>query len=139
MKCVFCVKIALLQPPGSSTVCFSQVRHPPRCSRNNADSPIRKLSHKHKYISPAMICQPYFPRLGAVKTNGEGGIRTRGTSIHQYDGLANRCLQPLGHLSEQSSDNLHFVSSYCKKISGNLQRAKGKIVEFLAVLKREPV
>jgi hypothetical protein len=31
------------------------------------------------------------------------------------------------------------VSSYCKKISGNLQRAKGKIVEFLAVLKREPV
>ena len=32
--------------------------------------------------------------------NGEGGIRTRGTSIHSYDGLANRCLQPLGHLSK---------------------------------------
>ena len=34
------------------------------------------------------------------KRNGEGGIRTRGTSIHPYDGLANRCLQPLGHLSK---------------------------------------
>jgi len=31
--------------------------------------------------------------------NGEGEIRTRGTSVHRYDGLANRCLQPLGHLS----------------------------------------
>ena len=29
----------------------------------------------------------------------QGGIRTRGTSINSYDGLANRCLQPLGHLS----------------------------------------
>jgi len=32
--------------------------------------------------------------------NGEGEIRTRGTSVHRYDGLANRCLQPLGHLSK---------------------------------------
>mgnify|MGYP007078651068 CR=1 FL=1 len=30
---------------------------------------------------------------------GEGGIRTRGTSLNSYDGLANRCLKPLGHLS----------------------------------------
>ncbi len=32
--------------------------------------------------------------------NGEGGIRTRGRGVHPYDGLANRCLKPLGHLSE---------------------------------------
>ena len=32
--------------------------------------------------------------------NGEGGIRTRGTSLYRYDGLANRCLKPLGHLSK---------------------------------------
>ena len=32
--------------------------------------------------------------------NGEGGIRTRGTSLNSYDGLANRYLQPLGHLSK---------------------------------------
>ena len=31
--------------------------------------------------------------------NGEGGIRTRGRGLYPYDGLANRCLQPLGHLS----------------------------------------
>ena len=34
------------------------------------------------------------------KINGEGGIRTRGTGVYPYDGLANRCLKPLGHLSE---------------------------------------
>ena len=31
--------------------------------------------------------------------NGEGGIRTLDTGNPPYDGLANRCLQPLGHLS----------------------------------------
>jgi integrase len=31
--------------------------------------------------------------------NGEGGIRTRGAGLYPHDGLANRCLQPLGHLS----------------------------------------
>ena len=34
------------------------------------------------------------------KINGEGGIRTRGRGVYPYDGLANRCLQPLGHLSK---------------------------------------
>ena len=33
--------------------------------------------------------------------NGEGGIRTPGTGVYPYDGLANRCLKPLGHLSER--------------------------------------
>ena len=32
-------------------------------------------------------------------SGGEGGIRTLDTSIHPYNGLANRRLQPLGHLS----------------------------------------
>lgn len=36
-----------------------------------------------------------------VNLNGEGGIRTRGTANKQYAGLANRCLQPLGHLSSR--------------------------------------
>ena len=34
-----------------------------------------------------------------ARQNGEGGIRTPGTGLTPYDGLANRCLQPLGHLS----------------------------------------
>ena len=33
-------------------------------------------------------------------SNGEGGIRTRGGGLYPHDGLANRCLKPLGHLSE---------------------------------------
>ena len=33
------------------------------------------------------------------KSGGEGGIRTPGTGFSQYNGLANRRLQPLGHLS----------------------------------------
>ncbi len=34
-----------------------------------------------------------------LKFGGERGIRTPDTAIQPYDGLANRCLQPLGHLS----------------------------------------
>jgi hypothetical protein len=32
-------------------------------------------------------------------TGGEGGIRTPGRGVSPYNGLANRRLQPLGHLS----------------------------------------
>ena len=47
-------------------------------------------------------------KIGTKKThlssddseNGEGGIRTPGTGVYPYDGLANRCLKPLGHLSK---------------------------------------
>ena len=33
------------------------------------------------------------------KTGGEAGIRTLGRSLSPYNGLANRRLQPLGHLT----------------------------------------
>src|ERR1700740_3269027 len=33
------------------------------------------------------------------RTGGEGGIRTLDTGVSPYNGLANRRLQPLGHLS----------------------------------------
>ena len=36
---------------------------------------------------------------GFPQKNGEAGIRTRDTSLTPYNGLANRRLQPLGHLS----------------------------------------
>ncbi len=36
---------------------------------------------------------------GFPQKNGEAGIRTRGTGLTPYNGLANRRLQPLGHLS----------------------------------------
>jgi hypothetical protein len=36
---------------------------------------------------------------GDKKPGGEGGIRTLDTGVSPYNGLANRRLQPLGHLS----------------------------------------
>ena len=42
-----------------------------------------------------------------LKLGGEGGIRTLDTSIRPYNGLANRRLQPLGHLSEPISNIIH--------------------------------
>jgi hypothetical protein len=50
-----------------------------------------------------------FPVTGAIEkliyaifqglNGGAGGIRTLGTSLSSYAGLANQCLQPLGHSS----------------------------------------
>lgn len=45
--------------------------------------------------------------IGFSKENGESGIRTRGTGLSPYIGLANRRLQPLGHLSRMS--RLHSI------------------------------
>ena len=36
--------------------------------------------------------------------NGEGGIRTPGAGVYPHDGLANRCLKPLGHLSKHCNE-----------------------------------
>ena len=37
--------------------------------------------------------------LGKEKSGGEGGIRTPGRGFGPYNGLANRRIQPLCHLS----------------------------------------
>ena len=42
--------------------------------------------------------------------NGEAGIRTRGTGITPYNGLANRRFQPLSHLSNLFS--LHHLQRF---------------------------
>jgi len=36
-------------------------------------------------------------------TGGEGGIRTPGSALRHYDGLANRCFRPLSHLSARGT------------------------------------
>jgi hypothetical protein len=72
------------------------------------------------------IVNNYFPKIlltkKAFKSNdlkalifcGEGGIRTLGTSLSSYNGLANRPFRPLRHLS----------------ISGRTAKLRGK-TEFL--------
>jgi hypothetical protein len=36
----------------------------------------------------------------AMRSGGEGGIRTLGTGVSPYNGLANRRIRPLCHLSD---------------------------------------
>ena len=43
---------------------------------------------------------------GLKTSGGEGGIRTLDTGVSPYNGLANRRLQPLGHLSGRQKDSL---------------------------------
>ena len=44
------------------------------------------------------------------KSGGEGGIRTLGTGISQYNGLANRRIRPLCHLSDFAAKGLSDVA-----------------------------
>src|SRR6188474_659948 len=44
------------------------------------------------------MCHPS-PENSHAKAGGEAGIRTLGTGFSPYNGLANRRLQPLGHLT----------------------------------------
>ena len=46
-------------------------------------------------------------------SGGEGGIRTPGRGISPYNGLANRRLQPLGHLSGGAFNNLPHARQFC--------------------------
>ena len=43
---------------------------------------------------------------GVQKSGGEGGIRTLGTGFSPYNGLANRRIRPLCHLSGVRSSSL---------------------------------
>jgi hypothetical protein len=44
--------------------------------------------------------------LGLQESGGEGGIRTLGTGVSPYNGLANRRIRPLCHLSGVRSYSL---------------------------------
>ena len=58
-------------------------------------------SQTHKPLKKGDLGNTKLPKSMLVTAkNGEGGIRTRGRGVYPYDGLANRYLKPLGHLSE---------------------------------------
>ena len=52
------------------------------------------------------------------KKIGEGEIRTHGTGINPYAGLANRCFQPLSHLSNAVTTKF----DYQKLLTSSFQR-----------------
>ena len=43
---------------------------------------------------------------GFQRSGGEGGIRTLGTGVSPYNGLANRRIRPLCHLSDLGDNTL---------------------------------
>src|SRR6266516_7799435 len=63
------------------------------CPTPNAQCPTSRLVIGHSTLD---VCLSY----------GEGGIRTPDRGISPYNGLANRRLQPLGHLSNVTRLNL---------------------------------
>ena len=52
-------------------------------------------------LLPLLMC-PGRTRVGNAEFCGDGGIRTLDRPLQAYNGLANRRLQPLGHVSGQA-------------------------------------
>ena len=67
------------------------------------------------------------------ESGGEGGIRTLGTGVSPYNGLANRRLQPLGHLS---SVCLPAGSSILTKRETQIWQLSGKVGRVTDALPR---
>ena len=95
---------------------------PPGHRGSTSDWRQPSLSAPKMGTQPVSRCHTMTYRLRPV-VNGEGGIRTRGTGVTQYDGLANRCFQPLSHLSGRMTSagvrgraarTCHFVSFCCR-------------------------
>ena len=76
----------------------------PRCNQLSAGDTdkrnVPKIAKGYNDLTDRNLCVKNDNLSPADTDNGEGGIRTRGTGLYPYDGLANRCLKPLGHLSE---------------------------------------
>ena len=57
--------------------------------------PVRCANQLPAQIETLILCV----RAGQRRTGGDGGIRTLDRPLQAYNGLANRRLQPLGHIS----------------------------------------
>src|SRR5688500_2961407 len=75
-------------------------------------------------------------RRARVRENGEAGIRTRDRGLTPYNGLANRRLQPLGHLSRRLAIVAETVGT------GGGKRKPARVVkeraDALAVVRSDP-
>ncbi len=50
--------------------------------------------------------------VGRESNGGEAGIRTLGRAFGPYNGLANRRLQPLGHLTAARKLSINEIATY---------------------------
>ena len=60
---------------------------------------------------------------------GDAGIRTLDTALRPYNGLANRRLQPLGHVSGRTRRFERFSASLARLISNRRLTRAGAAVE----------
>jgi len=73
-------------------------------------------------------------KRGKQGESGEGGIRTRGRANKPYDDLANRCLQPLGHLSGgpfhhcKGGGNCQILCQESIYVAWGLARGRGRLL-----------
>ncbi len=63
--------------------------------------------------------QPSLAERKVVGFGGVGGIRTLGTALNPYNGLANRRLQPLGHHSNITKSS-HQSIRKCSRLARTL-------------------
>ena len=100
MRLAFCLAFCLPER-GSSTGHFES----PVCTVSSSvgaeEGPL--LGSERPMFSGAIGTFKHRPSSSYSAFNGEGGIRTRGTGLTPYNGLANRRFQPLSHLSNQLS------------------------------------
>jgi hypothetical protein len=69
---------------------------------------------EHRHLrSKRVLCQ----EDGKIKTGGEAGIRTLDTAFGPYNGLANRRLQPLGHLTATRMLSINDIAGYAKPLA----------------------
>ena len=71
--------------------------------------------------------EAFHSEQGKRGTGGEGGIRTLGTGVSPYNGLANRRIRPLCHLSGVLE--FQFTTS---ELGGRSARARAFTYFFLA-------
>ena len=53
--------------------------------------------------------------MKASNSGGEGGIRTLGTGFSPYNGLANRRIRPLCHLSGACGNSVYHGRELCRR------------------------
>src|SRR5690242_17884946 len=64
------------------------------------------------------------PNSWTKPLNGEGGIRTLDTGLTPYNGLANRRLQPLGHLSRSARTGIPRVTIWSTRANAQSNRQR---------------
>src|SRR5579872_836530 len=75
-----------------------------RC-QSTTTSTLGEAGHRDATAPPAIDIR------SGIWSGGEGEIRTPGTGLGQYDGLANRCFRPLSHLSGSIAPDFSALGS----------------------------